>query len=87
MPKRTRPAGRTAERPDRTVPTRKVMPAVNAPYPGCCEPYPDATFVDQELVKVNAHHKGPYCKGYLEPMSLEAFRAEVDARRPVRGDA
>lgn len=76
--KRTRPRSAVQQRPDRT---NLVLPPLNAPFAGCCKPYPDATFAKQELVALNAHHTGPSCKGYLEPMSLEEWNAEV-ARRP-----
>lgn len=82
--KRTRPGGQ--RRPDRTD---KVLPPLNAPYAGCCKPYPDARFVNQVLVEINAHHIGRHCKGFLEPMDMEVWNAEVDARnarRAGRGD-
>ena len=79
--KRTRP-NRAVERFGEPV----VMVALNAPFPGCCEPYPDATFVNQSLVRLSAHHQGPRCKGYLEPMSMEDWLADVDARNRVRRD-
>lgn len=69
-------------------PKRVVQPRLNAPYPGCCDPFPDATFVNGELVKLNAHHNGEQCAGYLEPMSLEDWNASVDNRRAILpGDA
>jgi len=73
--KRTRPGAR--QRPDRTD---KALPPLNSPFPGCCKPYPYAVFVDQKLVELHAHHTGRHCKGYQEPMSLEEWNAEVDAR-------
>lgn len=82
--KRTRP--RAQSRPDRTD---KALPPLNSPFPGCCKTYPDARFVNQTLVELNAHHTGKHCKGYLEPMDMEVWNADVDARnarRASRGD-
>lgn len=65
--KRTRPPGRS-DRPD--IP--------RGPHPGCCKPYPYATFRDEHLVSIRLCHRGRFCKGFDEPMELEAFYAEVD---------
>lgn len=79
MPGKTRTRPRSAQqRPDKT---NVALPPLNQPYAGCCKPYPDATFEKQTLVSINAHHIGPHCGGYLEPMDLEEWNAEV-ARRP-----
>lgn len=84
-PRRTRPRS-VQQRPDRT---NVALPILNAPYPGCCRPTPDATFANQTLVKLVARHVGPNCKGYLEPMSVETWNADVHdrARRRDGGDA
>lgn len=68
--KRTRPKGSVG--------------AFGTPYPGCCRPFPDATFVNERLVKLYAHHQGPSCRGYLESMSMEEWHAEIDARSRAR---
>ena len=71
-----------------TAKTRKRKPIVEVPlisiYPGCCNPYPDATFVNQKIVKLVAHHRGPQCKGFLEPMSIEDWNASIALRRDER---
>jgi hypothetical protein len=77
--KRTRPGARN--RPDRTD---KALPPLNSPFPGCCKPYPYAVFVDQKLVELTARHTGRHCKGYQEPMSLEEWNADADARSAAR---
>lgn len=74
--KRTRPGGRRAESPKGT---NALLP-LNAPFPGCCKPYPHARFVDQVMVELHAHHVGSRCKGFMEPMSVEDWNAEIDAR-------
>lgn len=53
---------------------------LNEPFPGCCKPFPDATFKNQTLVKLEARHTGKYCKGYVAPLSIEDWKADVDAR-------
>lgn len=63
------------------------MKPLNSPFPGCCKPYPDATFENQVLVKLNAHHNGPHCKGFTEPMDVEVWNADVDARNTARRSA
>ena len=83
-------ASKTRKRPggskERPKGTDALMP-LNAPFPGCCKPYPHARFEDQVLVELHAHHNGPKCGGFMEPMDVEAWNAEVDARRgAVQGD-
>lgn len=53
---------------------------------GCCKPYPDAKFVDGCMVSLFAHHNGDYCKGIMEPMSIEEWDDEID-RRVTAGDS
>ena len=68
--KRTRPG---AKSPDRTE-----------PQPPCCTPYPDATFVNQSLVRLYEHHKGPTCGGLRVPLSIKDWNAEIDRRDAAR---
>lgn len=79
-PKRTRPGARV--RPDRTI---KALPPPNSPFPGCCKPYPFARFVNQKLVELNYHHIGQQCRGYIEPINMEGWNADVDTRNARRG--
>jgi hypothetical protein len=72
MASRTRPKAE-GKRPDRTV-----QPPLNGPYPGCCTPYPDARFVNEIMVELNAHHVGKRCRGFLEPIDREEWYAEID---------
>jgi hypothetical protein len=67
--KRTRPKGKSP-----------VLEMINAPHPGCCEPFPDARFENEQLVELWSHHRGKGCKGFMEPISLEAWNAEIDRR-------
>lgn len=57
---------------------------------GCCKPYPDAKFVDGCMVSLFSHHNGDYCKGMMEPMSIEEWDDEIDRRTSIgsrsRGD-
>ena len=78
--KRTRPKSAEGKRPDRLV----VIPPLNAPYPGCCVPYPDVTFVDQTITRLVSRHIGPRCGGYTEPIPMEEWNAEVDRRSAAR---
>lgn len=79
-PKRTRPRG-SGNRPDRT---NKALPPLNAPFPGCCKPYPYAAFSNQTLVQLEARHVGKGCRGYTEPMDLEEWNEDVDRRNAAR---
>lgn len=79
--KRTRPAAAAA--PPKQVSLSQFL----EPYPGCCKPVPDATFANQNLVKLMARHIGRRCKGYLEPMDMEEWNAEVNRRASARSSA
>lgn len=65
---------------------KQPLPQVNSPYPGCCKPYPDATFKNEKMVVLIACHTGPGCKGYRESKSVEEWYAEIDARSGGGGD-
>lgn len=85
MVDRTRPKGKGGwpRQPERKPsPVRTVTPTpAPTTYPGCCKPYPDATFINQTLVRLDAHHTGPRCGGYREPMNMEDWHAAIDERR------
>lgn len=78
--KRTRPS---AAEPAKSV----ALTLINEPYPGCCKPVPDATFANQNLIRLMARHIGRRCKGYLEPMDMEEWNAEVNRRASARSSA
>lgn len=81
---RTRPGRRVVD------PRPTIMPVsseLNAPSPGCCRPFPDGRFVNQELVELYAHHQGPRCKGFMEPMNIKewmgSWRGGISVPQPV----
>lgn len=78
--KRAAPTGE----PERPIKTDALLP-LNAPYPGCCTPYPDARFKDQLMVELYDHHRGPNCKGFMEERSVEEWYAQIDADRRLDG--
>lgn len=77
-------AGKRRTRPVGTKRRAEALEPLNAPYPGCCVPYPDATFQNQNMVRLSAHHQGPRCRGYLEPIDITEWMADVHVRNANR---